>query len=123
MGAATARSFGDLRVDSCDLYALYHGAEQQRVRDCALGRRVVRRHFWHRAQAWLARPLRPPLRRALSGIGVERPDALRFGSGGAAANGAMVRARGRCDVQPRRDVSPLAAVALPERDLALFRAV
>ena len=35
---------------------------------------------------------------------------------------ALARARGRCALQPGGDLSRLAAVAFPERDLALFRA-
>ena len=67
-----------------------------------------------------SRKVRPACGLALSRDGLERRDAVRCRGGGTAGPGAVVRARGRRLVYAWRDLSCLATVAVPERDLALL---
>ena len=63
-------------ADRRDLHALHHGNEGQRLRAGASGRGLVRRDVRHRAEARLARPIRPGCGRALSRARLERRHAL-----------------------------------------------
>src|SRR4051812_29381211 len=121
MGAATFRSFRDLPVDRRHLYPVHHGAEGELSRDCAADRGVVRRDRGCRAEAGVAGAIRSLGRGPLSGAGLERRDARRCRGEGGAAAGAGARGGGRRTLYYGRAGPRLAAVAVPEGDLAWVR--